>query len=216
MQLNEDGARTKRLQVDGSRSWIVAIIIAILAVAALVAGGRLGTSQIDDFHVVQKEAASGSGAVDRDHEPVSEVVVDVSGAVHRPGLYRLDEGERIGDAIEAAGGITPEAVLDSINRAAKLVDGQKIHVPSSAETTASLANEGGVPGGSTQETGALISINSADAEQLDAIKGVGPSTAAAIVEDREANGPFETLEDLMRVSGIGEKKFEALKGQICL
>lgn len=195
---------------------MVAMLIGVLAAAALVGGGLLGTSQIDDFHVVQKETASGSSAADRDPEPVPEVVVDVSGAVHRPGLYRLDEGERIGDAIEAAGGVTSEAVLDSINRAAKLVDGQKIHVPSTAETAASMANEGGVPGGSTQEIEALISINSADAEQLDAIKGVGPSTAAAIVEDREANGPFETIEDLMRVSGIGEKKYEALKGQICL
>lgn len=216
MQLNEDGARAKRLRIDGARSGMVAMLIGVLAAAALVGGGLLGTSQIDGFHVVQKETASGSSAADRDPEPVSEVVVDVSGAVHRPGLYRLDEGERIGDAIEAAGGATSEAVLDSINRAAKLVDGQKIHVPSTAETAASMANEGGVPGGSAQETEALISINSADAEQLDAIKGVGPSTAAAIVEDREANGPFETIEDLMRVSGIGEKKFEALKGQICL
>ena len=216
MQLNEDGARSKRLRVDGDRSGMVAILIAVLAVAALVGGGLLGTSQIDDFHVVQKEAAAGSSAFDRDPEPVAEVVVDVSGAVHRPGLYRLDEGERIGDAIEAAGGVTSEAVLDSINRAAKLVDGQKIHVPSSADPSASMANEGGVPEGPTQKMEALISINSADAQQLDAIKGVGPSTAAAIVEDREANGPFETLEDLMRVTGIGEKKFEALKGQICL
>ena len=143
------------------------------------------------------------------------VVVDVSGAVASPAVVELEEGSRVQDAIEAAGGLAADADISALNRAAVCADGQKVYVPRQGEA---------VPvgeGSSTQTTGAdagsaLVNINSADEVALDGLPGVGPSTAQAIIEDREANGAFSSIEDLMRVSGIGEKKFEKLKNDICV
>ena len=132
----------------------------------------------------------------------------------------LQADSRVGDAIEAAGGFVADADATRVNRAAKLQDGQQVYVPRVGETG------GGGPGAVVPDIGASaqgvataegpVNINRASESDLDALPGVGPSTARAIVEDRDANGPFSSIEDLMRVSGIGEKKFEKLKSSICV
>lgn len=160
--------------------------------------------------------AATDAAHDEADEDAATVTVDVSGAVATPSVVTLAEGSRVADAIDAAGGALPEADLAQLNRAARLTDGEKVHVPITGEQAA------GAAGTATDsvETGAvtqqLININTATEAELDVLPGVGPSTAEAIVADREENGPFSTIEDLMRVSGIGEKKFEKLAGQICV
>ena len=141
-------------------------------------------------------------------------------AVGAPSLVTLQADSRVGDAIEAAGGFAADADAARVNRAAKLQDGQQVYVPRVGETG------GGGPGAVVPDIGASaqgaatadgpVDINRASESDLDALPGVGPSTARAIVEDRDANGPFSTIEDLMRVSGIGEKKFEKLKSSICV
>lgn len=160
-------------------------------------------------------AVSGTSHDDAD-EDAATVTVDVSGAVATPSVVTLAEGSRVADAIDAAGGALPEADLAQLNRAARLTDGEKVHVPVEGERAAGAAGAGA----NSAETGAvaqqLININTATEAELDVLPGVGPSTAEAIVADREENGPFSTIEDLMRVSGIGEKKFEKLAGQICV
>lgn len=142
------------------------------------------------------------------------MVVDIDGAVKNPGVYRLDPESRVGDAIDAAGGVLEGADVSSINRASRIVDGQKVFIPLGSD--AALAPGSGAAPVAVDSPAGLVSINTADAAALDGLDGIGPATAAAIVEDRDANGPFTSLEDLMRVSGIGEKKFAALKDQICL
>ena len=160
--------------------------------------------------------AATDAAHDEADEDAATVTVDVSGAVATPSVVTLAEGSRVADAIDAAGGALPDADLAQLNRAARLTDGEKVHVPITGEQAAEAA---GTTAGSV-ETGAttqqLININIATEAELDVLPGVGPSTAEAIVADREENGPFSTIEDLMRVSGIGEKKFEKLAGQICV
>ena len=144
------------------------------------------------------------------------VYVHVVGAVRAPGLYQLPRGARVAEALERAGGLLGSAAERAVNLAREVTDGEQIVVPSQDEFARSGAS-GAAPVGSPQPasgqdptTGALVDINSADANALDALPGVGPSTAAKIVADREANGPFSSPDDLGRVSGIGPKKLETL------
>lgn len=171
-------------------------------------------------------ASSDSAVVRTESWP--SCVVHVDGAVASPGVYALTLADpRVNDAVAAAGGLVPEADTASVNLAAAVQDGDKVYVPREGENSAgagavssggSSGSEGGtaVTGASGSASSSLVNINKASAEELDALPGVGPSTAQAIVDDRTQNGPFASIEDLMRVSGIGEKKFERLKGRICV
>ena len=127
-----------------------------------------------------------------------------------------EDTQLFADAIEAAGGLAIDADCTTLNQAQLLQDGQKVYVPKEGEIDAS----GALVDSSTQEAGqaatTLVNINTATLEELDALPGVGPATAQAIIDDREANGPFASEEDIMRVSGIGEKNYETLKGSICI
>lgn len=148
------------------------------------------------------------------------IVVHVDGAVASPGVYELAiASPRVRDAVDAAGGLAQGADTSSMNLALPLGDGQKVHVPFEGEAAGAEADSSGgdaVVGSVSSSMPSLVNINSATAEELDSLPGVGPSTAAAIVEDRDANGPFSSVEDLMRVSGIGEKKFAKLRDHICV
>lgn len=148
------------------------------------------------------------------------IVVHVDGAVASPGVYELAiASPRVRDAVDAAGGLAQGADTSSINLALPLGDGQKVHVPFEGEAAGAEADSSGgdaAVGSVSSSMPSLVNINSATAEELDSLPGVGPSTAAAIVEDRDANGPFSSVEDLMRVSGIGEKKFAKLRDHICV
>lgn len=140
--------------------------------------------------------------------PEPPLVVHVAGAVRTPGVYRIPRGARVAEAIEAAGGPRRRALIDAINLAAPLVDGQRIEVPLAAPHPTSLPSAPTVAAASG--TGPL-SLSSADAEALDALPGVGPATAAEIIAWRDANGGFTSVDDLERVPGIGPAKLEALR-----
>lgn len=150
----------------------------------------------------------------------AEVYVDVDGAVVSPGVYRLKDGARVAQAIDAAGRLAPEADVTGLNRASKVVDGQKIHVPTVGEQQASIA-EVGVDGGASASSGVsgatgLVNINTASAAELQTLSGIGPSMAQSIIDERTKNGAFASVDDLMRVSGIGEKKLAKIKDSICV
>lgn len=170
-----------------------------------------GTSSSDANGLPDEEATA---------EAKGAIVVDVAGAVASPGVVELKDGARVADALGAAGGLAEDADLTSVNRAARLTDGQRVYVPRVGEQVAPVEGDGsaGAAGEGTQSTatGQAVNINTACLAELDALPGVGPATAQAIIDDREANGPFTAPEDLMRVSGIGEKKFEKLKSSICV
>lgn len=142
--------------------------------------------------------------------------VDVVGAVRHPGVYLLEGGARVESAVQAAGGALGDADTDAINLAAKVADGDQVVVPThdqvdkgSLPAPVGGAAAGGVVGAAG--AAAKVDLNTADATQLDALPGVGPSTAAKIVADRQTNGPFKTVDDLGRVPGIGPKKLDSLK-----
>ena len=138
------------------------------------------------------------------------VVVHVAGAVASPGLHELPAGSRVADAIAAAGGLTSHADATRINLAAPVTDGQRIYVVAVGEQEPAVAVGTGVPGAGGSPTGP-VNLNTADADALDALPGVGPATAAAIIEHRGKVGPFTSVDQLLDVPGIGEAKLEALR-----
>jgi competence protein ComEA len=139
------------------------------------------------------------------------VVVHVAGAVAEPGLVRLDADARVADAVANAGGPTAEANLDGLNLAATVVDGSRIYVPANGEPYEPPAQP--PPTGSTGP-GPLVDINRATAAELDSLPGVGPATAQAIVTHRQEHGPFQTVEDLLDVPGIGRAKLERFRDRV--
>jgi len=146
------------------------------------------------------------------------VLVHVAGSVVSPGVYALDPDGRIQGAIDAAGGPTPSADLDGVNLASPVADGQRIYVPEVGEVDPSTVPSGGaaVGDGGTGVTIAVgpIDLNTATAAQLESLPGVGPATAAAIVDDRDRHGPFATVADLERVPGIGPAKLAAIAERV--
>lgn len=151
-------------------------------------------------------------------EPV-EVYVDVCGAVAAPGVYKLEEGSRVFHAIEAAGGYLPEAAQGYVNQAGILGDGQQIFVPTEEELadTSSPWNPAGsnaVTRGNTSPGDSRVNINLAGEDELMTLTGIGASRARAIISYREANGPFSSIEDIMKVEGIKEGTFAKIKDEI--
>ncbi len=131
-------------------------------------------------------------------------VVHVSGAVAAPGVYQFDEQTRVVDAIAAAGGFTDDADPGALNLAREVADGEQLHVPERGEAVTAAP---GAPAGA-------VNINRADAAELDTLPRIGPALAERIVAWREENGPFAAVEDLLSVSGIGEKVLEELRGRV--
>ena len=146
------------------------------------------------------------------------IIVDVRGQVKYPGVYELTLGDRIIDAIEAAGGYTKKAETESINHAQKLQDEMRIYVPKIGEIVENNVNEEKVsvssvelPSENNDSNSQKVNLNSADETALTTLPGIGPSKAQAILAYRDENGPFKSIDDLKNVSGIGDKTFEKLK-----
>jgi competence protein ComEA len=208
-----------------SRSQIA--VYGALAVALLLVGARAIRAEGDSrsFEVANGtsyEAGSGgedAGGSGGSEGPSSEsfgsegfsldsggadVVVDVTGAVRKPGVYRMPAGARVTDAVERAGGAAPGAELEAINLAARLADGQQVLVPGrSARGTAAVGDSSGP-----------ISLGSATPEQLEEIDGIGPVTAQKIVEYRDQHGGLSSVEQLDEVSGIGPATMESLRSRL--
>lgn len=154
--------------------------------------------------------------------PSAAVVVHVVGAVRRPGVYRLRRGDRVQDAVRRAGGATRRADAGAVNLAAPVQDGAQIVVPLRGSTApaaggapAAAAPAGVVGEGATPAAPvAPVNLNTATAEQLDTLDGVGPATAEKILAYRREHGGFRSVEDLGQVSGIGPKKLAALRGKV--
>ena len=138
------------------------------------------------------------------------VVVFVSGEVVAPGVYTLPHGSRVVDALAAAGGLSVDAEPSGINQAVLLQDGMQIHVPTVGEGPPPPALPQSAPGGAAQ-SGAKLNINRASAAELETLPGIGPSLAEAIVQHREINGAFASIEQLMDVPGIGAGKFDDIR-----
>ena len=166
-------------------------------------GGRVATRRGSSFSSGGSKEFSVSGGGSG-----GDVVVDVTGAVARPGVYRLPAGARVDDAVERAGGASGGALLEAINLAARLADGQQVVVPKRGPAGAPLATAaaGGEEG--------PISLGTATVEQLDTIDGIGPVTAQDIVKFRDEHGGLSSVDQLDQVSGIGPATMESLRARL--
>lgn len=192
--------------IDENRDMLIKVAAAAVLVTAaffvFVAGGE----------EEDKRAAVEKPVVTEEETTAAVILVDIGGEVNNPMVAQLKEGSRVDDAIMAAGGVTENADLTQINRAAFVEDGEKILIPS-------REGEGlyGEPGDEMTVTGyhdERININTAGSEELQLLDGIGPVTAQKIIEYREENGRFRSIEDIKEVSGIGDKTFEKFKDDI--
>lgn len=211
------------------RSALVGTVVLVLAALGLV-GWRLGGAAAGgefSFEAQGTMEADGlTGSHDTDLAIPGEVAgpiwVHIAGAVKVPGLYEVAPGARVGDALTVAGGPRDDAALDAVNLAREIEDGEQVYVPCLSELEDAGAATGALPPGNTLHSAGTggapgtVDINRAGKGELEALPGVGPATADKILADREANGPFTTPEEIMRVPGIGEKKFEAMREMIAV
>lgn len=236
MAQREQHERVKRMdrwaeKLLGHKAVVVAILVVIAAASGLAMASFSSRSsgvsfeRGDEAGTLDVHEAGDASPDDADESPAksssaAEMYVDVDGAVVRPGVYRLKDGARVSQAIDAAGGLTAEADVTGLNRASKITDGQKIYVPMVGEQQAAAASDGADGGtASTSGTGSssgLVNINTASAAELQTLSGIGPSMAQSIIDERTQNGAFASVDDLMRVSGIGEKKLAKIKDCICV
>ena len=190
-----------------SRSQIA--VYGAAAIALLLLGARAIRAEGDGGAVTSFSSGGGGKGLTVDSNSGGDVVVDVTGAVARPGVYRLPAGSRVTDAVQRAGGASGGALLEAINLAARLADGQQVVVPKRAPGGGSLA----AAGPAAEEDGP-ISLGTATVEQLDTIDGIGPVTAQDIIEFRDEHGGLSSIDQLDQVSGIGPATMEALRSRL--
>jgi len=181
------------------------VVYAAVAIALLLVGARAirgeGGGEVP-FASAESAPAEGSFSIGGQS---GDLVVDVTGAVRDPGVYRMPAGSRVNDAVARAGGAAPRAQLEAINLAARLADGQQVVVPERLPGGAALA-AAGVEG--------PISLGTASVEQLEEIEGIGPVTAEAIVAFRDEHGGLSSVEQLDQVSGIGPATMDSLRDRL--
>lgn len=178
--------------------------------AILVGIAVLGARWLDRKDPVEPVADRSAAIEVKDSRP-GNATVHVAGAVRQPGVYRLPRGARVHDAVRRAGGPKSSADLTQVNLAAELEDGRQIVVPQRPARAAVLEAPGG---GTPAAPGVPLNLNTATMEQLDALDGIGPATAQQILDYREANSGFGSVEELGEVPGIGEKRLATLREQV--
>ena len=178
-----------------------AVLAALLLGGQLLPRGHGGSTRATRVPVARLAAA-------RPPVPRRLLVVDVTGAVRRPGLYRLADGARVADAVARAGGATARAELEAVNLAARVADGEQVVVPRRGGAGAGAS--GSASSDAPPATGP-VHLNSATVEQLDALPGVGPVTAQNIVDYREEHGGFRSVDELDAIPGIGPTRLDRLR-----
>lgn len=199
-------------------------ILLVVGIVATIAGGAV---------LLFRDLGSADGITIALDEPVAAatpsmyaevpttIKVYVSGAARRPGVYELSADARLDDALQAAGGPTSDAALEMINLAKRLADEDHIHIPGQVDTGARrVQDEASLPtapaGLSEQDGPGRLNINTATVEELTSLPNIGPSRAAAIVDYREREGPFSSVDDLMNVGGIGEKITDSIRDLVAV
>ena len=197
----------------------LAVIVVAVGVRYLVFSKPAGPSEAQAVVLAPVSPSSSTPAASSGSPEPADVVVYVCGAVRSPGIVRLPGGARVADALELAGGATGKAELSAVNLAAQVTDGQQVLVPERAAVAAVAPASSGTTGTAASAAvpaapAALININTASVTDLDALDGVGPSTAQKIVDYRTENGGFKTIDEIKNVTGIGDAKFAAMKDSI--
>ena len=209
---------------------IVCIIILILAFSILWLNNDQSNTEVIDVLSQMEEEITESNETEESgnttneiEEETNQIVVHITGEVKNAGIVYLESGARIADAIEAAGGATEDADLDQVNLAYLLEDGQKIYIPNKNEEIEQgeyIISDSGEnvieESSSAKEVSGKVNINTATQEELETLTGIGSVLAQRIIEYREENGNFESIEDIKNVKGIGDSKYSDIKDSICI
>ncbi len=196
------------------KKWMYTLLLAAMVCGGLFAGCRKEVplelpSQEEIEEVPEEETAQAEEAGE-----LPPIWVDICGEVRRPGVYEMTDGDRLYQIVEKAGGMTEEAQPVSVNLARQLVDGEQIYVYSRKEYEA--LPEAETPVNPLENAAGKININTASAEELTALSGIGPAKAAAIVAYREENGGFSEIEQIREVDGVGDGTYQKIKDEIAV
>jgi competence protein ComEA len=196
---------------------IVTVIIALLAIFYFSEESKSSETNIENMVPQELKETTDSPEPQEQLKETISIIVDVKGQVKLPGVYSSSQEERVIDVINRAGGLTENADESQVNFAQHVQDAMVIYIPAKGEEGIALPQ--GAAGNSLEAAGGSsnqgkINLNKADENELQNLPGIGPSKAAAILEYRETNGQFKTVEDLKNISGIGDKTFEKLKDLI--
>ena len=186
------------------------LLILLFLVLVGAGGAMYGYSTQDD--VIPLDAAEQVPEVVQ----TEQMIIYVTGAVNRPGIVEMPMDARVADAVNACGGALPTADMEAVNMAQKLKDGQQVRIPE--KSSVAQIQETGKANGNTEGHASnpsnLVNINTADEKALDSLPGIGPAMAKRIIEYRNTEGMFQTPEDLKKIKGIGDAKYEKLKDRI--
>ena len=204
---------------------IIIIAVALVFIGIIIFiynSNKIDTSEINEEMLIANNETN--NIKDTKVEEKNMIIVHITGAVKNPGIVKLEEGSRIEDAINKAGGLNEDADITNVNLAYILEDGIKIKIPSSLDVTEvqnenilnSDSGENIVEEFENSDKGSLLNINKATKQDLQNLPGIGVSLASKIIEYREENGKFANIEDIKNVNGIGESKYENIKEHICV
>ena len=208
----------KQKKEDIHKSMFLVRLIFGMAVCIIAAGCRRSpedeSTKDGVFQAAQEAAYEEQTAEPGSDESSGMIYVHVCGEVREPGLYSFDAGQRINDAIEAAGGFTDKADKEALNLATPLEDGQQIRVPDRSGSSSAADPASGTSSIEQGKAGGKVNINTASAQELASLSGIGESKAAAIISYREKQGSFSGIEDIKKVPGIGEGTYNRIKDSI--
>jgi competence protein ComEA len=207
--------------IFSKKQWLIGCICLAVGLAFYIyrTGGEKSESSLQTSDMIKAESSTAKKEGESSDQVNSSqdspfVMVDIKGAVQKPGVYQLPKDARVKDALAQAGGATKEADLRQLNLASKLQDEMAVYIPAAGEEIPPSSPVSSISSSGTSNDQPLVNINTANTDELQTLNGIGPSKASAIVSYREENGLFQTVEDLGKVSGIGEKSLEKIKAQI--
>ena len=203
----------------------IIIIIAIIIISGIIFyvynSNKIDNSTLEDEILVANNSTEKTK--EENTEEKNKIIIHITGAVKTPGIVKLDEGSRIEDAINKAGGLTEDADISRVNLAYVLEDGTKIKIPSNLDVgdlqDDVLSNDSGeeiIEENEKTSQNSFININKATEQDLQKLPGIGPSLAYRIISYRNENGKFSTVEDIKNVNGIGDSKYENIRDFICV
>lgn len=203
---NKDNSKNQKSKIDRKKLTRYGVLIVLMVIFAIGVFNFLNAKENIKLKQVNTE--------NKDDKQDKEIQVHITGEVNKPGLYKLKIGSRIWDVVQAAGGFTETADQNTVNLAKNVEDGEQIIINSNQ--SGSVQNQSQDKGQAAQQVNGKININTADLTALQTLSGVGPSTAQKIIDYRNQNGKFKSIDDIKNISGIGEKTFNKFKDKICI
>lgn len=220
------------MELDFKKKIIIGIfIVIVLGISGYLYFDYINNTEVSNIEIENlqntKENNTEDNIIDKKDEQENLIIVHIAGSVINPGIVKIKEGSRLYEAIESAGGNTEEADLEKINLAFPISDGQKIYIPKIGEMQSYQLNPSEyissgfgdnelIENNILENGGNKVNINTANQSELETLPGVGSAIAQKIIDYRTKNGKFETIEDLQKVNGIGDVKYDELKENICV